>query len=331
MMSIKKDGKSNIGKKQSQNKKTIKIVTLLVALTAIFAIGLLLANKDQIATPDYDINSPARVGAVTLIVSDLSNMSEFYQEVIGFQLLENENNRAVFTVDGENPIFILEEKKDAVNKPLSTTGLYHFALLLPDEKTLGQYVIHLGEANLLQGAADHQYSKALYLTDPEGNGIEIYADRPPHEWIKDEKGGYIGGSYQLNTVELIDKVKNEKWTGLPASTRMGHMHLQVADLAESEKFYVELLGFNVVAKSDSHLFVSKDGYHHHIGMNIWAGKGIPSPPDNATGLKHYTIFLTEIEWLEVKDHLTAENIRFEEKGNTIEVNDPAGIGLQLTY
>ena len=217
-----------------------------------------------------------------------------------------------------------------MDKPVRTTGLYHFALLLPDQKTLGQYLIHLSETGYLQGAADHQYSEALYLMDPEGNGIEIYADRPSDEWIEDGNGGYIGGSYQLNTVELVNQAKNEQWTGLPANTRMGHMHLQVADLMESEKFYVEVLGFRVVGKSNSHLFVSKDGYHHHIGMNIWAGKGIPAPPANAKGLKHYTINVTETEWKEIREKLLTENVHFEEKENVIDVNDPSGMGLKIT-
>ncbi|MBS4201598.1 VOC family protein [Bacillus sp. FJAT-49732] len=312
-------------------KKTIIFISLVIFLIVLIPFVLGMIKKNQVAMSSYDKTSPVRVGEVTLTVSDLTNMSGFYQGIIGLQLMKMEDNQALFTADGKTPLLVLEEEKDAVNRPIRTTGLYHFALLLPDQKTLGQYLIHLSEAGYLEGAADHQYSEALYLTDPEGNGIEIYADRPSNEWIKDGKGGYIGGTYQLDTLELTKKSKSEKWSGLPADTRMGHMHLQVTDLEKSERFYVEVLGFNVVAKSDSHLFVSKDGYHHHIGMNIWAGKGIPSPPNNAKGLKHYSIFLTRTEWHEVKDNLIKKNIQFEEKEKTIKVNDPSGIGLQITY
>lgn len=316
--------------KQHKNKWII-ITIVLITIVAI-GIGLVITNNDSTNTiPPYDSQSPARVGAVTLIVSDLSSMSEFYQEEIGFQLLKSEENRVELTVDGEKPLLILEEEKDAVSKPIRTTGLYHFALLLPDERTLGQYLLYLNEKGYLQDWADHQYSKALYLADPEGNGIEFYADLPSDEWIQDGNGGYVGGTYQLDTASLVDKAKNDQWTGLPENTRMGHMHLQVSDLEESEKFYVDVLEFNIVAQSDSHLFVSKDGYHHHIGMNIWMGQGIPTPPDNAVGLKNYTILLMETEWNRVKENLMNENIDFEEVENVIVVKDPSDIEIQIVY
>ena len=322
-MSLKKD------KNHFKNKKGIIIISTIIVVIAAIAIGFAFTNNNEAATKDYDINSPARVGAVTLTVGDIKTMSEFYQETIGFEVLKDEGNRVLFTVDGKNPLLILEEKKDAIVKPPQTTGLYHFALLLPDDRTLGQFLIHLSDSLYLQGAADHQYSKALYLADPEGNGIEIYADIPSNEWIRDGKGGYVGGTYQLDVAELYNLAKEDEWTGLPAETRMGHMHLQVADLTESETFYTDVLGFDIVAKSDSHLFVSLDGYHHHIGMNTWFGKGIPTPPDNAKGLKHFTVLLTESEWTKVKENLTNEAIPFEEKGKELEVNDPAGITLHI--
>lgn len=318
-------------KNQNSKKKTAKILSIIIAAVALIAIviAFTFANNGEVATEDYDINSPARVGAVTLTVGDIKTMSEFYQKTIGFNVLKDEGERVTLTADGKNPILILEEKKDALDKPFGTTGLYHFALLLPDERTLGQFLIHLSDSLYLQGAADHQYSKALYLADPEGNGIEIYADIPSNEWIRDGKGGYVGGTYQLNVAELYNLAKDDEWTGLPEGTKMGHMHLQVADIEESETFYTEVLGFDIVAKNDSHLFVSFDGYHHHIGMNTWLGKGIPSPPDNAKGLKHFTVLLTQPEWTKVKENLTEENISFNENGNEIEVNDPAGITLHL--
>lgn len=330
-MTFKKNRESNKRQKiaNQNNNRTIKLVSAFIILIGIFAIGFTLMNNNKITTPPYDENSPVRVGAVTLTVSDLENMSEFYQDVIGFQLLESENERVLLTTDGENPLLILEEQKDAVNKPVMSTGLYHFALLLPDEKTLGQYLIHLSESIYLQGAADHQYSKALYLVDPEGNGIEIYADIPSNKWIEDGKGGYVGATNQLDVVDLFNLAKDEEWSGLPSNTKMGHMHLQVSDLEKSEKFYVDLLGFNIVAKSDSHLFVSKDGYHHHIGMNIWLGKDIPSPPFNTKGLKHFTVLLEETEWMQVKENFIKESIYFVLVDNTIEVDDPAGIRLHI--
>lgn len=258
-------------------------------------------------------------------------MSDYYQNTIGFDILEEGENQISLTADGKNPLLILEEDKNAVEKPVTSTGLYHLALLLPHRETLGQYLIHLAKNNELDGASDHQYSEALYLYDPENNGIEIYADRPPSKWKEDGKGGYVGGTNQIDSDGLIKEAGNIPWSGLPDDTRMGHMHLQVSDLDKSEEFYVNVLGFDIVAKNDSLLFVSKGGYHHHIGMNTWAGKGIPSPPKNTKGLKHYTIILTKEEWLTAKEKLKSNNIDFNEKEKTIDVSDPSGIGLIITY
>lgn len=277
----------------------------------------------------YDVNSPERIGEVSLTVSDLARSVEFYTEFIGFDILVEEANKVILTADGEKPLLVLESVEGSIERPNGTTGLYHFAILLPNRASLADTIVHLTEAEYpLQGAANHQYSDALYLADPDGNGIEIYVDLPPETWEHDEDGLYKGGSYIFDFQKTLAETTST-WTGLPDDTRIGHMHLQVSDLTNSEEFYVEGLGFDISSRGDGSLFLSKDRYHHHIGLNIWSGLNLPAPPENANGLNQFKVFFTQEELNEAKVQLAKLNIAYEERDNSILVKDPSSNTIEI--
>ncbi|WP_312876209.1 VOC family protein [Paenibacillus alginolyticus] len=174
------------------------------------------------------------------------------------------------------------------------SGLYHYAILVPDRKELAKVIQHFIDIKYpLQGISDHLVSEALYLADPDGNGIEIYVDRPSEDWE------WIGeqitmSTEQVNLRSLLSEANGERFTGLSSDTIMGHIHLHVSDLAKAAEFYIQGLGFKVVYQiSNQALFISTGGYHHHIGLNIWNGKGVQAPSRNSVGLKFYTIVFTD--------------------------------------
>jgi catechol 2,3-dioxygenase len=192
----------------------------------------------------------------------------------------------------------------------------------------------------LQGAADHLVSEALYLADPDGNGIEIYADRPPSAWPRRD-GQLQMATEPLDAPGLLTELADDgrPWEGLPPQTRIGHIHLHVADLKQAEDFYCRGLGFDLVThyppqqmtkSSPSALFISAGGYHHHIGLNTWAGRGAPPPPPSSVGLRFYTLYLPNREELkQVAQNLKATGVEYEDTGDAISVHDPSGNHVRL--
>lgn len=304
------------------------IISVVVSTVLLISLIVLLINKDS-AYEIYDMDAPPRVGKVHLIVSDLERSVEFYQHMIGFDILTQEENKVTLTADGLTPLLLLEEVNNSVERPPGTTGLYHFAILFPDRPSLANALLHLAENEYpMQGAANHQYSDALYLADPDNNGIELYVDYPPEKWQRDADGGYTGGSYPIDVEGLVNEA-NPPWTGLPDRTRIGHMHLQVAELEQVEQFYIDGLGFTITSKDNGSLFISKDNYHHHIALNIWSGTGIPAPPENSKGLKKFTIFFTQQEMDEAEAQLKRLDIPFDASNGTLSVVDPSGNALEI--
>ncbi|MDP9134960.1 MAG: VOC family protein [Actinomycetota bacterium] len=278
------------------------------------------------------IDPRTSVGPVTLTVRDVERMRDFYERVLGLDGLDEGEGRTVLGA-GERPLVELVEDRDAPPRPRGATGLFHLALLVPDRAELARSLQRLIETRWpLQGASDHLVSEALYVGDPEGNGIEIYRDRPRDEWQRD------GGEMRMATLPLdLDDVLAELGSGegtpgtLPPGTRMGHVHLNVAELAASEAFYAGLLGLDVTARDyPGALFLSAGGYHHHIGLNTWRGEGAPPPPPDALGLRAYELVVPDISTLE--DTLT----RLREGGAEVELadssfaaRDPSGNRLRL--
>src|SRR5690625_5035798 len=270
------------------------------------------------------------VGEVTLKVQDLDRVLTFYKEIIGFQVLEETEGKVKLTADGKTSLLSLEQLDNIQAKQQRTAGLYHFALLLPNRSDLAKVLIHLAKSDVQLGASDHSVSEALYLSDPEGNGIEIYSDRPEDTWTW--KNGEVGMVTEpLDAENLVQEAKGESWDGLPAGTVMGHIHLHVSNLQETEKFYHEGLGFESVLQFGSQaLFMSTGKYHHHIGLNTWAGAGVPASPENSPGLKQFILEYPDEE----KRNQAVENLKnigadVREESGIIRTTDPSGNVIQL--
>jgi catechol 2,3-dioxygenase len=239
------------------------------------------------------IHPETRMGVVTLTVADLARSLRFYQDRIGLTLVRQEESTASLGA-GDTPLLCLQQLPGARPFP-RTTGLFHFALRVPSRLELARTLAHLIEtATSLDGASDHNVSEALYLHDPDGHGIEIYRDRPRADWY-DRDGRFILNTtpFDVNGVMSELKVNNQPWQGVHPETDMGHVHLRVADLTGTRHFYVDILGFDIMLAMDSALFISAGGYHHHLGMNTWAGVGVPTPPANAARLIAYEIHLPD--------------------------------------
>ncbi|MGB1287998.1 MAG: VOC family protein [Aggregatilineales bacterium] len=269
-----------------------------------------------------------RIGITILKVKNLAIMLDFYQHIIGLKLITQQENRAHLGV-GDTTLLILNE--DLAARPVKrVTGLYHFALLVPERYQLALALKHFAETQTpLQGMSDHIVSEAIYLADPEGNGIEIYWDKPRERWYKN-------GEMQLATLPMdvagVLSELNERdttWQGLPDGTTIGHIHLHVANLPENEQFYSVLLGLDVMFNMGSASFLSYDDYHHHIGINIWAGSA--APPTDATGLQHFNLHLTDDEYDIAVARLQNIKISMETIEQGIQVIDPTGNQIKLIY
>lgn len=231
----------------------------------------------------------AHVEHVIINVSDLEKSLDYYKETIGFKVLSRESKKADLTADGKTAILSLVEPDNPVAKQ-RTTGLFHFAILLPDRASFASLVLYLANEKVRLGASDHDVSEALYLNDPDGNGIEIYRDRDSSEWTWNQ------GQVKMVTEQLdVDDVMrgydpDRPWEGMPENTKMGHLHLHVADLDDTLSFYTEGLGLtNVLDFGGQAAFLSFENYHHHIAINVWNGINAPAPPENSVGLNHYLL------------------------------------------
>jgi catechol 2,3-dioxygenase len=285
-----------------------------------------MATTEQ-QTPATSIDPATTVGLLSLSVSNLDRSVRFYTEAIGLTLLQRDTARATLGV-GETPFLLLSEGPGARPWPRerqSYTGLYHFAILMPTRKDLGRWLRHWLDLGFpLPGQGDHLVSEALYLSDPDENGIEIYRDRPRSGW-EWSMGQVRMATDPVDIRGLLAEAQqaNEPWTGMPAGTRLGHIHLQVGDIAKAEAFYHDLLGFDVVARMPTALFVSAGGYHHHIGMNIWHSRGAAPAPADVVGLRFYTIDLTSEEARQaVVARLDAAGVPYLRAGEVIRVQDP---------
>ncbi|MGC5775717.1 VOC family protein [Paenibacillus pabuli] len=285
-------------------------------------------------TSTYQIPATTHLGEVSLRISNLERSIQFYTQIVGLKVLERSEKVATMTADGVHSLLRLVELTDAVTMPVrSTSGLYHFAILLPDRKSLGLALRNLAESGIEIGQGDHLVSEAFYISDPDQNGIEIYADRARDTWQRDADNNYIMSSDPVDVESLFALAANEPWQGLPAGTIIGHVHFHVRSLEESRRFYTGVLGFDIVGNfaNMSALFVSAGGYHHHIGLNIWAGNGAPVNPDNATGIDYFTILYSGNEQLEqAVEQLRQSGATLEQQGGSWFTVDPQNIRIRLT-
>jgi catechol 2,3-dioxygenase len=243
-----------------------------------------------------DLPASTRLGAIRLRAGDAGLLQDFYELAIGLRTIPADRDVAVLGA-GDGPLVELVARPDAPPRPPRTTGLFHLALLVPTRAELARALRRVLRSGWhLSGASDHLVSEALYLSDPEGNGIELYRDRPRDEWSR------AGGELQMATLPLdLDGLLGEpggddETASLADDTILGHVHLQVSELDPAEAFWVDGLGLDVMVRGyPGALFASAGGYHHHLGLNTWAGVGAPRPPAAARGLDRFEVVLPDAE------------------------------------
>jgi catechol 2,3-dioxygenase len=271
------------------------------------------------------------IGTVHLTVSDLRRSLDYYREAIGLQVLARGDRGASLGVGGEEQVVLVEER--GARPAAGFTGLYHFALLLPQRVDLAAWLAHATREGVpLVGRSDHFVSEALYISDPDGHGIEIYWDRPREVWE-----GRVAA--RLTTLPLdvegllgeLDDPRSAPFDGLPPGTTMGHVHLKVADIPATVAFYRDALGFDLMATYGGRAaFLAAGGYHHHVGANTWESAGAPPPPPGTAALRHVTVVLPEsaarervLDRLERRGHATQDSV-----GGTM-IRDPSGNTIVL--
>ncbi len=274
-----------------------------------------------------------RLGPVRLQVADVGRSLEYYHRVLGLTVADRAGPIATLTAHGATrPLVLLQERPGAAPaRTNANLGLYHFAILLPTRADLGRFLRHLADVGERAGASDHHVSEALYLRDPDGLGIEVYADRPRSRWE------WRGEELRMETVPLdaeavLREGGRQPWRGMPPKTVMGHVHLHVGDLSRADAFYHGALGFERTLWSyPGALFLAAGGYHHHLGLNTWAGGALPAGEADAR-LLEWTLELPDAE------RIRAATARLEATGHPVEgtsggsfiTRDPWGTQLRLT-
>lgn len=269
-------------------------------------------------------------GGVRLVVADLDRAAEFYERTLGLEPLERSPGM-VRVGAGDEALVELVHDPGAPARPHGTTGLFHLAILVPDRPALAASLRRVAGAGWrFTGASDHLVSEALYLRDPEANGIEIYRDRPPEDWPR-ANGTIQMDSLPLDLEDLLTEPEPPQAERMAPQTRMGHVHLNVSSLAASEAFYADLLGFDVTVRGyPGALFVSAGGYHHHVGLNTWAGEGAPQPPPGARGLRWFELVLpSDGDLRETTARLEQGGFMPQPQDAGALVADPAGNGVLL--
>lgn len=268
------------------------------------------------------------LGSVRLHAAAQQPMADFYERTVGLRRLESRNGVAALGADDGKPLVELIPTPDAPPRPAGTTGLFHLAILVPSRLELARTLRRVSESgSRFTGASDHLVSEALYLRDPEGNGIEIYRDRPREEWRR------VGGEIEMDTLPLdlesvLDELANDDSPpgGMTPGTRLGHVHLNVADIPASERFYAGALGFDVTVRGyPGALFVSAGGYHHHVGLNTWMGEGAPPPPPGARGLERFEVVVPTAADVDAAEQLlTDSGVQTGRSDEGLTAVDPSG-------
>lgn len=292
-----------------------------------------MASRDfGVAPPSFRLPGGTTPGRVVLQVSDLQRSIEYYTTVIGLDLLSSSSGGTANLGGGGStrPLVVLRERRTAKFVPRrGLLGLYHFAILLPDRPSLGRFLTHAGRRNLHIGTADHAVSESTYLTDPDGLGIEVYADRPEATWQTD--GAELRLTVEpLDVPGLIREGTGASWTGVPAGTTIGHVHLHVGSLEEAEAFYHSALGFDKTAWSfPGALFLAAGGYHHHLGTNTWAA-GQPAATDADARLLEWELLLPDADVVRsAAESVGSAGYRTTTDGPAAVVSDPWGTSLRL--
>jgi catechol 2,3-dioxygenase len=291
-----------------------------------------LSVKQSLKEDIRPLHPATEVGAVTLKVANLGRALDFYTGTIGLQILSHEGSSARLGA-GKRLILTLTEMAGAPVPPAFATGLYHAAILLPDRHSLAVKIAQIAATQYPLGYADHLVSEAFYLSDPDENGLELYRDRPRQEWTW-EGGRVKMASDAIDFDSFFAEIKGEDITSVgptvPDGTKLGHMHLRVADIDNAEAFYHGILGFDVIARLPGALFVSAGGYHHHIGMNTWESRGGRPAAQFSTGLAEFSIVLPNAAELErLSDQVEASGAAVQRSPASASFLDPSQNRIRL--
>ena len=284
-----------------------------------------------IAPPGFRLPDDTHVGRVRLQIADLDRSIAYYESVIGFRVLERSGRIARLGAQDDDRVLLELHEKPGVQSMSrrGRIGLYHFAILLPDRAALGRFVQHLAGIGARAGMSDHFVSEAVYLSDPDGLGIEVYADRPRSAWRVDERQLEMT-TIPLDVSDLVAAAQERKWTGAPARTTIGHVHLYVRDIGEASAFYHEALGlYKVVWNYPGALFMSAGGYHHHLGTNTWAAEAPVATDEDARLLDWELVLPSATNVRAAASSLQAHGFAVAFDGAQATTRDPWGTQLRL--
>ena len=269
------------------------------------------------------------LGPAILRVAEEGRALALYRDLIGLDVVERTNGKVALGAGGK-PFLFLDVVPGAPPRPRHTTGLYHLAILLRDRAALGQVITRLTDAGIKLGAADHNVSEAIYLWDADNNGLEIYRDRPRSEWQWHD-GLVTMGNAPLDFAGLLAEAAQRRADAhVPADAHIGHVHLQVGDIEEAERFYCGTLGFQRTAEWRGALFASAGGYHHHLGLNIWESKNGTLPPKTAAGLEQFAIQLpSDADVAATRARIETAGLRVETHGREFVVHDPWQTAIRI--
>ncbi|MFC6865343.1 VOC family protein [Halomicroarcula sp. GCM10025817] len=275
--------------------------------------------------PNADVlPQEAHIGRTALRVNDLEELTGFYRDVVGLSVLRQSDTSSVLGVE-DTPLLVLESDEDALGRHRSGAGLFHNAFRVPSRAALGDALSRIRDHWQLGGASDHGVSEALYLTDPEGNGIEIYRDFPRRDWPRADNGRIRMGTYPLNLDPVEAAAEGD--TGFPAGTDVGHVHLEVSSLKAFGDFYGDILGFEIQTEAPAALFVGAGGYHHHIAANTWHHR---TEPIDGRGLSWFEVVLPDPAALnELKERIGNSQYQTTETADGISVNGPDEIEVRF--
>jgi catechol 2,3-dioxygenase len=282
------------------------------------------------ATVTFANRTPLRIGAVGLKARDLPRLTDFYNQAIGLELIDRDAKTARLGAGGVT-LLELEAAPDAMPDDPRTAGLYHTAFLQPTRPDLARWLVHAAQKRVaLTGASDHAVSEAIYLDDPEGNGIEVYRDRLPQEWRWNGDRIHMT-TERLDLDNLAADAANTSYSGGPAGLRIGHIHLRVGDLGVTQQFYCDTVGLNPTAGRGGALFMSSGRYHHHVGSNIWHSAGAGRRDDDRAGLSWFAIEASDAAERDATlARLRAANLPLGSSAQGPEVRDPYGTRVRFS-
>lgn len=284
------------------------------------------------ATPTAASRTPLHIGSVGMIVRDLEPMSAYYRHVLGLTELDRGKDSTKLGV-GDVTLIELTRRPSALPDDTREAGLYHTAFLMPTRRDHARWIVHVAKSRIpITGASDHSVSEAIYLDDPEGNGIEVYNDRPRERWEYGGDGMIVMRTEPLDIEAIVREIDpaTATYPQAPEGLRIGHVHLRVGDIAQTEKFYRDAIGLDVVRKRGGASFMSSAGYHHHIGANVWHSQGAGPRNDKRAGLDWVTIEINDQPTLDaLEQRLMSAGIALRRIPNGLAAADPWGTRIRF--